>query len=231
MAGLALVGLLAALPEPRTSTVPLAPDNPAPVGARAAAQILTRHGVDIRYVRTTAEAVAAADAGTTLLVVRDSLLVEEQVDALAGTDADLVLLSPSWSLSSFTDELLSTGSPSDVPETRQAACDDPDAVAAGTVTATGRLVATGPGAVVCFTDPGDTAGAYAVVQGPRRLTVLSDVTPLTNAALADEGNAALVLRALGRHDTLVWYVPSLTDTGAAQETGPSLGDLLPAAAP
>ncbi|MGN8246006.1 DUF4350 domain-containing protein [Cellulomonas soli] len=231
VAGLALVGLLAALPEPRTSSVPLAPDNPAAGGARAAAQILGRQGVDVRFVRTTSEAVAAAEAGTTLLVVRDTLLIDTQVEALAATEADVVLLAPSWSLASFTDQVTSVGGTSDVPVTTQASCTDPDAVAAGTLTAAGRLVATGPQAVVCFTAPGEASGAYAVVEGERRVSVLSDVTPLTNEALAEEGNAALVLRALGRHDTLVWYVPSLSDTGAVEATGPSLSDLLPPAAP
>ena len=58
LALLALVvvaGILSALPEPRTSTLTLAPDNPGPLGARAAAQILGREGVDVRYVRDIAD--------------------------------------------------------------------------------------------------------------------------------------------------------------------------------
>ena len=50
LALLALVvvaGILSALPEPRTSTLTLAPDNPGDLGARAAAQILGRQGVDL----------------------------------------------------------------------------------------------------------------------------------------------------------------------------------------
>lgn len=231
--GLLVVGLLAALPEPRTSTVPLAPDNPAAGGARAAAQILGRQGVDVRFVRTTADAVAAAEAGTTLLVVRDSLLTEDQVDALAGTPADLVLIAPGWSLPSFTDQVVSTGWVSGAPVPRDAACGDPDAQVAGSVTVAGGFAATGPDAVVCFPEPGGSTGtgAYAVVDGPRRVTALADPTPMTNEALAEEGNAALVLRMLGRHETLVWYVPSLSDTGITQESGPGLGDLVPPVVP
>ena len=47
-----LVALLAALPEPRTSSVHLAPDNPDDDGARALAQILEHEGVEVTYVRT-----------------------------------------------------------------------------------------------------------------------------------------------------------------------------------
>ncbi|GAA3801944.1 DUF4350 domain-containing protein [Cellulomonas soli] len=233
LAAVVLVGLLAALPEPRTSTVPVAPDNTAAGGARAAAQILRRQGVDVRFVRTTADAVAAADAGTTLLVVRDALLSDTQVEALADTPADLVLLAPGWSLPWFTDQITSAGWLSDAPTVRSASCTDADATAAGTITASGALMATGPDATICFPGAEDApgTGAYAVVEGARRVAVLSDVTPLTNEALADEGNAALVLRLLGRHDTLVWYVPSLSDTGTTEATGPSLTDLLPPAAP
>ena len=55
-----VVGLLAALPEPRTSTLTLAPDNAQPTGARAAAQILGAQGVDVHFVRRIAD-VAALD--------------------------------------------------------------------------------------------------------------------------------------------------------------------------
>ena len=56
-----VAGILSALPEPRTSTLTLAPDNPGDLGARAAAQIRGREGVDGRYVRHIAgvEALAA----------------------------------------------------------------------------------------------------------------------------------------------------------------------------
>jgi len=124
-------------------------------------------------------------------------------------------------------------------ETRHAACNDPDAIIAGTVTASGSLVALADGVVVCFPAAGaagtDAApGAYAVVdQGERRVTVLADPTPLTNAALPDEGNAALVIRALGRHPHLVWYLPSANDLGidAGAAGGPALTDLVPPVVP
>lgn len=230
-----LTALLAALPEPRTSSVPLAPDNPQGVGARAVAQVLGRQGVTIDYVRTTASATARAQAGTTLLVTSDYLLGPDQIDRLAQTHADLVLIAPGNLLDAVTDAAAASWAPgavSTAPRTPQ--CADPDAQAAGTLSGTADgFEALGPAATVCF--PAPTAqrsnGAYLVVEGARRITAFADASVVSNDRITDDGNAALVLRALGRHDHLTWYVPSLADTGSDTASGPSLSDLLPPAAP
>lgn len=238
LALLALVvgaGVLSALPEPRTSTLTLAPDNPGDLGARAAAQILGREGVDVRYVRHVADVRTLAGPGSTVLVVGDYLLTDEQVDVLDATGADLVLADAGWALGVLSPSLATSGAAPAVAEARAAECEDPDAVAAGTITAGGGLLATGPGAVVCFPAPGtgtDQGGAYAVAESDgRRIVGLADMAPLTNQHLAEQGNAALVLRALGRHERLVWYIPSLDDTGAGGEQEPSSGQLLPPVVP
>jgi len=230
-----VAGVLSALPEPQTSTLTLAPDNPAPAGARAAAQILGREGVDVRYVRHISDVHALAVPGSTLLVVGDYLLDDAQIGVIDASGADLVMVDAEWALSLLTDSVAADGGLSGQPEVRSAQCDDPDAVAAGSITATGSLLATGPAAVVCFPAPGtgvDRGGAYAVVDdGERRLVALTDFAPLTNEHLDEQGNAALVLRALGRHDRLVWYIPSLDDTGATDDGGGGLAQLLPPVVP
>ncbi|NUU15668.1 DUF4350 domain-containing protein, partial [Cellulomonas humilata] len=235
LALLALVvvaGILSALPEPRTSTLTLAPDNPGDLGARAAAQILGRQGVDVHYVRHIADVESLAVPGSTVLVVGDYLLDADQIDVLDAGGADLVLVDAGWALSLLTDTIAAGGGISGEPEVRSAECEDPDAVAAGSITARGTLQATGPGAVVCFPAPGtgtDGGGAYAVSESDgRRIVALADVAPLTNVRLAEQGNAALVLRALGRHERLVWYIPSLDDVGAGDASaGAAPGQLLP----
>ncbi|WP_240675383.1 DUF4350 domain-containing protein [Cellulomonas endophytica] len=212
---LVVTGVVLALPQPRTSTVPLAPDNVEDGGGRAVAQVLGDRGVDVRYVRTTADALAVAAPGTTLLVTNDFLLAEDQVRAVAGSGADLVLLAPGFSLPLVTDALAPAFSGSAAPAERAAGCDDPDALAAGTVDAAGGVRATGTGdATVCFTDGGDDGGTWAVAhEDGHRVTVVGDAGLLSNARVDEAGHAALALRTLGRHDTLVWYVPSFDDTG------------------
>ena len=230
-----VAALLSALPEPPTSTLTLAPDNPGDLGARAAAQILGREGVDVRYVRHIADVEKLAVPDSTVLVVGDYLLSDTQVEALGATDADLVLVDAGWALGTLSPSLASSGGSAAEPEIRAAACDDPDAVAAGTITARGGLLAIGPGAVVCFPEPGsptDQGGAYAVAESDgRRIVALADMAPLTNQHLAEQGNAALVLRALGRHERLVWYIPSLDDMGTGGDAGAAPAQLLPPVVP
>ncbi len=213
------------------SRIPLAPDNPGPDGARAAAEILRREGVEITVRRTTAGALEATPAGSTLVVTDPAMLGDEQWASLAGSGLDLVLTDVAFTdLGAVTDALVTTGAGGD--GLRRADCGDPDARAAGSLTTgSGDVRAAGAGVVVCFPPPegagpaGET-GAYAVVEEDgRRLTVLANPRPLTNAALAEAGNAALVLRMLGRTDHLTWYIPSVTDTG----TGPVPSTLPPGA--
>lgn len=224
-----LVAIAAALPEPRTSDVALAPNNPSGRGARALAQILEHQGVDIRYVRTSAEATKAAVAGTTLLVTGSFLLDDAQVEALADTQADLALLNPDpYLLGAVTDAAdVADIAPTQTRTRRLARCADPDAVAAESIRAAGAgYVATTDAATVCFPAEGQAAGSYLVVDGPRRVVALGDPAVLTNAELARQGHAALALRMLGRHDQLTWYVPSPSDFGQPAG-GPGLSDLLP----
>ncbi|WP_213282074.1 DUF4350 domain-containing protein [Cellulomonas hominis] len=234
VAGVLAIGVLATvLPAPAQSTTPLAPDNPRENGGRAVAEVLGGQGVTVTYVRTTAQAVEAAAAGSTLLVTSDWLLSPEQVTALAGTEADLVLLDPSALLREAVPGLDTGWSGGTEPATLTASCDDPDAAAAGTVSGTAAgVVATDPrtDAALCFPLPGTEPQAYLYADAEadgRRVTVLGDAGMLTNARVTAEGNAALVLRALGRNADLVWYVPSMTDTTAGEAAGPGLEDLLP----
>lgn len=222
---LVLIGLLAALPEPRTSGTPLAPDNPGAVGTRALAQLLGRHGVEVRYTQRLADVVKADGPGVTVAVLGDTMLMDEQVEALRELEADLVLVDTPWASSVIAGVQQEPAQESDEP--RPATCDDPDALAAGQVVTSGTLSAPGSsGATLCFPAPGDRAGtgAYAVVQDAgRRVAVLASAEPLTNRSLATAGNAALALRVLGRGEHLVWYIPSWQDpwNGSAPEDQPS----------
>src|SRR5699024_3023322 len=110
-----------------SSSAPLAPDNPEPAGAQAAATILDREGVEISTVRTTADALALAEAGTTLFVTAGGDLTAEQLAALRGTDADLVLsqLTFAADLTALTSAV--EPSPAGSPDPLTAQCDAPHA--------------------------------------------------------------------------------------------------------
>ena len=230
LAGLvALVAIAAALPQPATSSLALAPDNPGPDGARALAQILGQQGVDVRYTRSFADATRAAAAGTTLLVANGHLLDDSQLTALAATDADAVLVEPDeYLLGAMTPAAGIAPVASEArASVREPGCAAPDAVAAGAVHAGGAgFVARTSAAVVCYPGAGGGPGAYLLVEGERRIVAIGDRSILTNAALASEGSAALALRTLGRHASLTWYLPSPGDV-ALEPSGPALTDLMP----
>ncbi|TGJ97711.1 DUF4350 domain-containing protein, partial [Actinotalea fermentans ATCC 43279 = JCM 9966 = DSM 3133] len=229
---IAVVAGLAALSRPAVSSTPFAPDNAGPNGARALAQVLGDQGVDVEHVTTTADAVSRADAGTTLLVTSDLNLLPEQVDAILATEADLVLLEPGYDLlEGATDGAATPGDDWSSPDAlRSPQCTDPDATAAEEIRSTGfGLTSTGPGSVVCF--PGDDSppdtGAYLVHEGDRRVVALDDAGLITNARIDQDGNAALALRSLGRHETLTWFVPDLLDTSATGDSAVGAAALPP----
>lgn len=222
---LVVVGVLAGLLRPPTGTDPLSPDNPQPGGARAVAQVLGQQGVDVQRVMSSDDAIARATPGVTLLVVGTYALSDAQVTALAGTGADLVLAGPEDThLRTLTDGAIETAADGRS-RTVDAQCEDPDARAAGSAATSGwGLLAVDGRATVCFSDGGDLGGAYAWVQtDQRRVAVLDDAAMLSNQQIDQAGNAALVLRSLGRHPTLLWLRPT-----AETAAGPGIGDLLPA---
>lgn len=231
-AGVALLaGLAALLPEPRTSGTPLAPDNPADDGARAVAEVLADQGVAVEYVRTTAEALRAAGEGSTLLVTSDDALDHEQISALAESPSDLVLLDSRTLAAAVTEGRAGFGfwSAGDAAR-RTAQCGDPDARAAGAVRTAAEVdgVTGDRGVILCF-PVGSGAYAYGTLEaGGRRVDLIGDPLLFSNARVTEEGNAALALRVLGRHDHLVWYIPSATDSGDLGEPGAGgLTQLLP----
>jgi len=204
-------GIVMILPQPRTSGEAYAVDNPGPSGARAAAQILQRQGVSITTVHSLDDALARAKAGDTLAVLGDRYLTDRE-RLLEESEADLLLVAFDWYPAS-TDVGIAYGA--SVTSTVAAGCSDPDAQAAGTIT-TRRWLRVPPDtdATVCFPRPDDTywygerTGAYVVTERDgRRVAMLADATPLLNGALAEEGNAALALRALGKNERLVWFLP------------------------
>ena len=225
-------GILSSLLTARTSAVPYAPDNPRDTGARALAEILRDQGVRVDYVRTTGDALAAARPGTTLLVVGTMSLYGDQISQLSAVDADLVLVGPNpYDVQVLTrGDLTGTYDGGGADAARAAECDDPDAVAAGQITTDGYpVLAVRSPARTCFPPSADSsAGAYGVVERDgRRVVVITDASLMTNDRLPEDGNAALLLRALGHHDRLTWYLPSYNETGVDIPQGPALGDLMP----
>lgn len=224
-----LLGAVVAMVAARSGTArgSLDPDSATPVGARALRVLLEEQGVTVTRVRGIDAAAAAASAGRTLLVTRPDLLLPGQVDALADTAADLVLVGPPPPV---LDALAPSVQVVDAVDARprDPACDLPAAARAGRAEVGGLVFAVdsaGAGRVDrCYADAGRPT-LVRVTGGARSVTVLGAGSALTNDRLAHEGNAALALNLLGGTDQLVWYLPTPERTGPGGDQ--SLVSLLP----
>jgi hypothetical protein len=199
-----LIGALAD-PGARGLLDPAAVDDS---GSRAIANLLRDRGVAVEVVRDPA-AVRAAGADATVLVPFPFALGPTQLAAVRASGADLVLVAPAAeALAELAPGMELTAQRTPV-EVREPACDLPAARAAGAVTLGGESYRGGVG---CYpADLGATLASTTVSSSgaptTRTVTVLGAPDPLTNGALAQEGNAALALRLLGSDPRLLWFLP------------------------
>lgn len=199
--------------------VPLSPDNPAPNGSRATAEVLGRSGVDVIHTESIGNTIEALQGPDDTLLLHDpnGWLSAEQLQELGAGLADrIVLVEPGLAvLSELTDGIRSAGLvPADVEHPLEADCSNPDAAAAAATSATGRSYR---GAVTCFPIPqqgnAPPAGTF-VTSTDGRVVVIGGGAILSNDLVDEHGNAALALRTLGSTPTLVWYQPTPEDLAA-----------------
>lgn len=197
----------------------LDPGSTDPGGSQALATLLTERGVHVVPVRTVrdAESALGADANASLLVTAPNLVEPGHLAELRGRAADAVFVGPAQdALDLLLPGVVVTGQ--DDPSVRSPGCTVAAAVAAGPAVLGGLQYGGAERVRPCYDG--------SLVQITGSTTLLGDGTPLTNDRLDDQGDAALALRLLGTHRTLVWYVPSPGDPGAAV-TQRSLTELLP----
>lgn len=193
---------------------PLSIDNPSPTGTRALAQILRGQGVEVRQASLLGDAHISDPENTTLVIADPSYLDGPQVDSIAAYPGDVVFLG----LGQEALESARVGLYLDYADAGisvSAECADADAAAAGQIlTGQDSIVVDGPGdqgTSLCFPD---SYGAYGYARVDSDLgtrTYLANPDLATNAQLDQLGNAALALRATGRHESLVWYLGDYGD--------------------
>ena len=225
---LVAIGLVL-LTEGQGNAIPLDPDGVGPDGARAVAQVLDHHGVTVQIERSRAalETAARATPTATLVVSQTDRLSDDDVRSLrldvTETGRPLVLVAPSQrQLDVLAPGVRELGpAPGRVVAPH---CVAPATAAAGAADAGGHTYAidSGEQAIGCY--PVDGHPSYVVVSGLGPTTVVGRPDLLTHDRLADEGNAALALTALGQTGQLIWYVP--TGEGVVVEQH-SLTSLLP----
>lgn len=219
--------LLVALLAPPGGDRSLDPDSAGPSGSRAVAEILRKNGIEVTKVTTSTDALRRTRFPATLVVVHSRLLGPAQLDRIAESTARLVLVEPDqvtldaldvWADAAGTvpDEVMAPG------------CDDPTAAPAGEVLAGGHLYRVKPVARPvqrCYPGGDDRWGYVDAYMEHHLVTVLGQGQALTNGNLAEQGNAALALRVLGREKRVVWYVPDPFEAGVEQPK--TLSELAP----
>lgn len=216
---------------PGADTAPLSTHNPAPEGARAAAEILRTHGVDVRQsesFETTMSSIgtnAGEDLATTVLLYdRNGYLDRDQLQRLGAAADLLVVVTPRLNtLGALGSDIRPAGVVPASVDTLDPGCRLADPAAAGTVTADDAFLYKGPR--LCYQPAEDFGGLYAS-SGDGRLVVLGSTQIISNAQLDEQGNAALVLRTLGSSGKLIWYLPGLADI-TASDSPKSLDELAP----
>ncbi|WP_309123608.1 DUF4350 domain-containing protein [Arthrobacter sp.] len=201
---------------------PLSPDNAAPEGARAVAEVLRDEGVEVVRAESLEDAIDRLEGPDDTLLLHDpnTWLTAGQLGNIGGLADRTVLIEPSLGmLTQLANGIRSAGVvPADVEEPLQAACADPDARAAAAVSPGGLSYR---GAVTCFPLPGGEGGRPAGVfatTADARVAVLGNGDIISNGFIDEQGNAALALRVLGSTSTLVWYQP--TENDLAISSGP-----------
>jgi hypothetical protein len=192
---------------------PFSPDSTDSDGARALAALLKNHNVDVHSTETLDDAVQPGE-GKALIIGPAGSLGRPDLERIAQARwSHLVLIRPgSRALEILAPGVQQTG---DVlsSRSREAQCDLPAAVRAGTATVSGPTYSAPSAAVACYGD-GINNTVIRLEVGDRIVDVVGTPTSFTNAQLADDGNAALALNLIGTHQDLTWYLPQFESTDA-----------------
>ncbi len=201
-----------------------------PAGTHALSVLLGQRGVTVTTDTDVSAALAAATSGSTLVVVRPDYLNSAQLRQIANTPADLVVVGADQTvvndLGTITaSSAISAGVTGDT-ETVQPDCPWPIADISGSAQL-GAVVYDGGTAQRCY--PGDDGGygLVSIEQGSQRITLLGDPTPLENATLADDGNAALALGLLDTHPRVIWLLPLTVSPDVAASGQRDITSLFP----
>ncbi|KJQ53692.1 DUF4350 domain-containing protein [Microbacterium sp. SA39] len=192
-------------------------------GAMALAEILRDQGVEVAVHRSRADARAAVDDESTLVLTNPYSLTDDALTELLEPADRVVFLSSGTHLLSVLD--IGANAPGSS-SPASAGCDVAEFAEVGTIRAD-RFFSPADGVTECF---GDSDGAAVLVDDGgdgRDVAVVEGTRLFSNAYLAENGNAALALALLGQTEKVVWYVPSFSDTDIEGESPDTLGSLTP----
>ncbi len=225
LAALAALAAVAAFGAYLTAPRPggqMDPASTGPEGAHALVVLLRTHGVDVVIADNVADVENAARPGTLLLIAQTQRLTSDTLlHRLANVGSDLLLVEPT----SHARAVLAPGIRSGGKNSLDSKPDCPlrEANRAGSVqfgltntyTPVAHLAVTScyDGALIRYRDH------------QRTVTLVGNTTFMTNADLAQAGNAALAMNLAGDRARLVWYAPQRVE--GASSSSATIFDLIP----
>ncbi|HEX5858723.1 MAG TPA: DUF4350 domain-containing protein [Microbacterium sp.] len=202
----------------------LDPESAGPQGTMALVTILREQGVEIVVARDRASALSALGPDATLVAPDAAVLSDEAMAELVDAAGDAVVIDPrSRTARLFFGDAESAGVAPDAPV--GPGCDQADAARAGAVVP-GLLFTGGTADAACYPAEGGFGMLVSDRSPTSRIALIDGGELFTNEHLAENGNAALAIGLMGRHPSVVWYVPALGDSDL-EDTSPSLGQLTP----
>jgi len=223
--GLGLILILAAsvaiTARPSDYTA-LSIENNTDTGSRAVAQILRGQGVTVTQFDTLARVAISDPSTTTLVIASAENLTDAQITSVLDYKGDVLFIGASDVLVAAVDPGLAV-TYDFLPETVDAQCSDPDAMAAERmrVEFTGLQRVDDSNAQLCFANRSDVFGMAVVATDNGARTVVTNPAVYQNSALLTDGNAALALRTAGHHENLAWYVSDFYDETLLSGSGGS----------
>lgn len=209
-----LILTVLALTKVPTSKTPLSTNNAGEDGTKALAEILRDQGVSVKELDTLSDARGALGDDGTLVVAGYTYLSYPQMDSIYAWNGPVVWLAPGWGDVELVDDRLGSVD-SELVRVVEADCGLPAAKAAGSIVVEGQKVlgGEGPGLTSCFGNPRSGSALAQIDRGDLPpLTVISATAFMTNARLAQEGDAALALQLMGSRDHVAWYMGTGYDT-------------------
>ncbi|MBS2962159.1 hypothetical protein KGA66_03820 [Actinocrinis puniceicyclus] len=199
-----------------------------PTSDTALLNLLGEQGVEYYPVSDPLEAASYAGSRSTLVIDAYEHPDDQVLSRLteAGFGRVVILDNEPAVFSAFVPGVHFNGYADSADRSARPACEQPDAVAAGSIRMTGSpamftLNAAGGSVEGCYFVNGFPTLAYSSNRA-NDVVALGSATFFENDELASAGDAALALRIFGAHPKLVWYAPSFEEDPSLSNCGGAL---------
>lgn len=210
--GAALPVLLAG---PRPAGAYLDPRDTSLTGGAALAALLRERGVDVMRVESPQEALAAAGAGTRVLVSRPDTLTRGQAERLVSSKSPLLVIGTTNAGAFLPGAGVRAGA---AQRSLAPDCDLPAAVRAGSAYLGGASLDPAAGRTGCY-----PVGGRPTLVSADGVTLVTAGEFITNRRLDEDGNAALALNLAGAGPRLAWLTAPPSGDAAAPDPGGGRG--------